>query len=399
MTSPPALVEPELLAWARKNANLEPIAAERKIGIPEGRVVEWESGKVHPTIAQLRKAAKVYRRALAVFFLSEPPGDFDTLRDFRRLSESTKGEWSPALRGEYHRAHFQRDALLDIAEREGELPATTWRLNIEGLADSALAARARTLLQASTSLKKPAPTADEYKHLNYWTNALEEAGVLVMTTEGGEVAIEEMRAFSLYFKEIPVIALNGRDAARGRTFSLIHEYAHLLLHSEGLCDAITEARVTTPNRQLEARCNALAAEILMPADLILATPEVASHEGAWLLGELIECARPYGVSAEAFLRRLTTLGLAELAAYQEFCQKEWDQGATAAEEGSISSERRSSKKRRGSFYYTKARDLGKGYIRQVAGAHRRSTLDSSTAAAYLGVKVGQMEKLAEVAGF
>ena len=44
MTSPPALVEPELLAWALKNANLEPIAAERKIGIPEGRVVEWESG-------------------------------------------------------------------------------------------------------------------------------------------------------------------------------------------------------------------------------------------------------------------------------------------------------------------------------------------------------------------
>lgn len=398
MASLPALVEPELLAWARKSANLEPLAAERKIGIPEGRVAEWESGKVHPTIAQLRIAAKVYSRALAVFFLSEPPRNFETLRDFRRLSEATKGEWSPALHGEYRRAHFQRDALLDIAEREDELPATIWRLNIEGLADSELAARARTLLQASTSLRKPAPKADEYKHLNYWTNALEEAGVLVMTTERGEVATEEMRAFSLYFEEIPVIVLNGKDATRGRTFSLLHEYAHLLLHSEGLCDATTDARATTPNRKLEARCNALAAEILMPADLILATPEVANHEGAWMLGELIECARPYGVGAEAFLRRLTTLGLVELTAYQEFREKQWDEGASAAEGESTSSGGRSSKKGGGSFYYTKARDLGKGYIRQVTGAHRRSTLDSSTAATYLGVKVGQMEKLAEVAG-
>ena len=137
---------------------------------------------MHPTIAQLRSAARVYSRALAVFFLSEPPRNFETLRDFRRLSEATKGEWSPALHGEYRRAHFQRDALLDIAEREDELPATIWRLNIEGLADSELAARARTLLQASTSLRKPAPKADKYKHLNYWTNALEEAGVCLLYT-------------------------------------------------------------------------------------------------------------------------------------------------------------------------------------------------------------------------
>lgn len=39
-----------------------------------------------PTIAQLRKAAEVYKRSLAVFFLSEPPEGFDTLRDFRRLT-------------------------------------------------------------------------------------------------------------------------------------------------------------------------------------------------------------------------------------------------------------------------------------------------------------------------
>ena len=43
-----------------------------------------------------------------------------------------------------------------------------------------------------------------------------------------------MRAFSLYFEDVPVIVLNGADWVRGRLFSLIHEYAHLLLHTSGL---------------------------------------------------------------------------------------------------------------------------------------------------------------------
>lgn len=36
----------------------------------------WEIGEAVPTIAQLRKAAEVYKRSLAVFFLSEPPEGF-----------------------------------------------------------------------------------------------------------------------------------------------------------------------------------------------------------------------------------------------------------------------------------------------------------------------------------
>ena len=40
-----ALVEPSLLFWARKSANLEPLAAARKIGIPEGRVEDRARSK------------------------------------------------------------------------------------------------------------------------------------------------------------------------------------------------------------------------------------------------------------------------------------------------------------------------------------------------------------------
>ena len=271
MPSIPALVEPEMLKWARKSANLTSLAASRKIKVPEGRIEEWETGNVKPTIAQLRDAAKVYRRSLAVFFLAEPPQGFETLRDFRRLSEGGQGEWSAALHAEYRRAHEQRDIVLELTELDDDPPPTEWKLVVPS-DDDALADAARERLRSLADLSAPTPRADEFKHLNYWTNALEEGGVLVMSTEGGEVPVDEMRAFSLYFDEVPVIMLNGADATRGRLFSMLHEYVHLLLHTEGLCDIKTDTRATTPDRQLEARCNTLAAAILMPSAGVLEIP-------------------------------------------------------------------------------------------------------------------------------
>lgn len=356
------------------------------MGVPEGRVDQWEKGERAPTIAELRKASKVYRRPLAVFFLAEPPQGFNTLRDFRRVAGSAAGEWSVALHAEYQRAHAQRDVLLELAELDGQDLVTDWRVPIVG-DDPAIAASARAHLQDQTPLPFPRPSADEYRHLGFWVNALEESGVLVLTTQRGEVEVDEMRAFSLYFDEVPVIMLNGSDATRGRIFSMLHEYVHLLLHTEGLCDMTTDTRARTPNRQLEARCNAIAAEILMPAQAVLTLPLVVNHHVGepWALGDLIDAAKPFGVSVEAFLRRLVTLGRVEMRAYREF---RGDQDAAPTPK------KRSS---RGNFYTTKARDMGKGYVRRVAAAHRQAAIDSNTAATYLDVKVGQIGDLAKAA--
>lgn len=58
-----------------------------------------------------------------------------------------------------------------------------------------------------------------------------------------------MRACSLYLDVLPVIMVNGADAVTGRLFSLLHEYAHLLLHTGGMCDVVTDQRATTPDRR------------------------------------------------------------------------------------------------------------------------------------------------------
>lgn len=212
-----------------------------------------------------------------------------------------------------------------------------------------------------------------------------------MSTARGRVLTAEMRAFSLYFDVLPVIMVNGADSARGRLFSLLHEYAHLLLRTNGLYDTTTDFTAAFPERRLEARCNAIAAAILMPARDVLQRPDVrerTNRQELWTYEALRTAAIPFGVSAEAFLRRLVTLGRVTPAFYQqrrsEFLQAYDEEEAKTRNTG-------------GDWYRNTARDLGKGYVRRIADAYRRRVIDSSTAADYLNVKVGQIDRLADTA--
>lgn len=394
MPSIPAFVEPSVLRWARSTVDLTSIAAARKIQIPEGRVEEWEAGERLPTIAELKRAAKVYKRALGVFYLPEPPQDFDTLRDFRRRPGAEAASWSVDLHAEYRRAHDQRDVLLELHELEDAQPPTVWRDIPAGLSDEELATAARAVLLAAAPFAMPGVTSDRYAHLNAWTAALEVAGVLVFATQGGRVDPNEMTAMSLYFDDVPVIVVNGADWPRGRLFSLLHEFAHLLLHSEGLCDTCRATLSPIPNAQLEVRCNDLAAQILLPRAQVLARAEVIErwdHPTAWDYESLHDAAAPFGVSAEAFLRRLVTLGLSTMDFYEQRRQ------AFLSTYRELESEQRRTRKSSGNFYFTKARDLGNGYVRVVDRARRAELIDRLTAAGMMDAKVSQIDRLAQVA--
>ena len=269
-------------------------------------------------------------------------------------------------------------------------PRATWRLEPLPAEDEQIATAARSILLSQSPLRLPKGTGSKYEHLNTWIAALEEAGVLVMATSGGRVAPAEMRAFSLYYDVLPVIMVNGSDAARGRLFSLLHEYAHLLLHTGGLCDTVTDTKATDPDRMLEARCNAIAAATLMPREQVLSSPQVIGRQtepASWDYQSLRDAASVFGVSAETFARRLLTLGRIDQAFYQarrvEFVE------AYLRDEGQTTTG--------GNWYRNTARDLGKGFVRRIADAHQRRVIDSYTAATFLNVKVDQIARLAEMA--
>ena len=103
-----AHVKGELLVWARNSLRMGLEEAAERLGIPPERLAAWESGLEKATINQLRKAARVYKRPLAVFFLSEPPMDFDAPPDFRISAEQAEPAFPPELLAGIRLAHYRR---------------------------------------------------------------------------------------------------------------------------------------------------------------------------------------------------------------------------------------------------------------------------------------------------
>ncbi len=310
---PRALVTPEVLAWARREAGFDPELAANKLAVKPDRLVQWESGEDRPTIPQLLKLSEIYKRNPAIFYLPEPPHQAAALHDFRRLPASGIESLSPGLRYEIRLATTRRAVLLSVAGAdalETRLPPVPLDTTGPEAAATAIRAHLGITLDEQKTWRRP---DIGFRH---WRDALERIGVLVFQTT--RVDVKEMRGFSLVEPMLPAILLNGADAHAGRTFSLLHELCHLILRDGGLClPGNHNSQVESPDH--EVLCNRIAGAVLVPSESLLAAPIVRSGTARqnWGDDDLAALAREYSVSREAILRRLLILGRTSDRFYRE----------------------------------------------------------------------------------
>lgn len=309
-----AIVEAEVIRWARESAGLNLEEAAKKARVKTEQLAAWEDSEARPTINQMRRIAHACKRPLAVFFLPEPPRDFQALRDFRRLPEAEAKRLSAELRFEVRLAHARRETALEMYEFMGtEPPLFSLRTS---LADNPEEVGLGIRRAAGVSLEMQVAWGDPRVAFNEWRAALERAGVLVFQASG--VDTEEMRGFSLADRPLAVVVVNVRDAYAGRTFSMFHELAHIMLDTGGLCDLEEHRDDASREQQVEVFCNRVAAAALMPRAALLGEQVVLRNQGAreWPDDDTRRLARRYGVSREALLRRLLALGRVSAAHYQ-----------------------------------------------------------------------------------
>lgn len=107
-----------------------------------------------------------------------------------------------------------------------------------------------------------------------------------------------------------VIRINRHDPAKRQRFSVAHELAHFLLHSDQIGNGIEDDvlyRSSLSDRR-EAQANRLAADILMPDDLVRQQVEAAHEKG---VGDLVLfLAEEFAVSESAMRIKLDQLGVA-----------------------------------------------------------------------------------------
>lgn len=371
-----ALVEPSLLQWARKSAGFSLSEAAVKIGVDLAVIERWEAGSSKPTFAQLRKAATVYKRPLAVFYLSEPPTDFQPLRDYRTHSGDRPIALSPELHLRIRETQNIRENALELAELADEPIEPVPRVSAETARDpERFGETLRGLLNVNLATQRT--WTGEYDALKGWVEAVERIGVLV--SQAGGVEVEEFRALSLPFETLPVIVVNPKDSPRARVFSLLHELAHVLLRQGGLCDL--EGRGLYAD--LEIFCNAVAAAALMPKEAFLAEPVVRDAPRAfapWDPSVVQSIGRKYSVSEEAALRRLLTLGKTTRAHYEER-RAELRRIVPRETEGGPP------------VHIRRLSELGPRFVGLALEAYDSGAINISDLSSYLGLKVRHIEPL------
>lgn len=300
-----AIIKHDLLIWARENIGLDIEDAAKKIGVKPERLRQWENGEKKPTVKQLRKVSQVYKRPLAVFYLPEVPKSFSPMKDFRTLPEVAVKPYSPNLRIEIELAIKRRSLALEMAKEIGE-ELRNFNASAQ-LSDNPerVAETARELIRVNH--KKQPRWSTEYASFREWCRGIEQLGILVFQTDN--VPVEEKRGFLIYDNPLPSIVINSKEHPYGKTFTLLHEFAHFLLNRSDLFNEGKHRNPISFQRKAEVFCNHVAGAILVPEQRLLSDSLVLDKEphDTWTDDELRRLSKKYAASPEVILRRLLIL--------------------------------------------------------------------------------------------
>ena len=376
-----ALVQPDVLRWARESAAYDIEGAAKRLQVKPERLAEWESGTRRPTLKQLRKVATIYRRPFAALFRSKPPPLADPILDFRLGSEGDGKKLSPALAREIRRARFRQRVAIDLSEESEESTSPIFDLAITSDQSPEAAAQVlRSFLGIDLQKQKMWPHGRET--FNNWRDSFEQASVLVF--QSANVEATEMRGFSLASEVLPAIVVNRKDAYAGKVFTLFHELTHLAKGLAGMCD------LGDNNDNEETYCNAVASEALVPTSDFQYDPPQAHDESVRIT------ARKYGVSEEVIWRRLLDLGSITRGQYRAKRKMLAERFDSAAEE---ERQRRRLKGGGGPPPSREAVSLGgRYYTGLVMSALNNGNITSADAAEYMGVRAKHFDQVLREVG-
>ncbi|RAS34048.1 Zn-dependent peptidase ImmA, M78 family [Pseudomonas sp. URMO17WK12:I5] len=255
-----ALINPDILRWARSRARLSTGSLAKSLGTSEDNLIAWEEGAKRPTFKQAMSYAHHTHVPFGYLYLSSPPEETLPLPDLRTIN-GREPSYSLALkdtiRWAMERQEWYRDWLKLQGYTENKLVG---RFAIQDGVGSVVG-DIRKSLQIPEIPKRG--SFDEY--FSSLVTRIEAAGILVMRNSivnnntSRPLSVDEFRGFAISDALAPVIFINTADCPEARLFTLGHELAHIWIGESGVSDAEPSNR-----RQEEVFCNAVAAELLTP---------------------------------------------------------------------------------------------------------------------------------------
>jgi Zn-dependent peptidase ImmA (M78 family) len=348
-------VKPQMLRWAWERAGFD-LDKLAKL-IPQ--LPSWYQEESRPTLKQVESFAKATRAPVGYLFLDTPPVEAVPIPDLRTVGGGRLERPSPDLLDTLYLCQQRQEWYRDYVRGIGEtpLPFVGSARTADGVAT--IAAAMRQALSFESGDRRRAPTWTEA--LRMFIDRADSLGVMVMVTgvvgnsNYRKLDADEFRGFALSDDMAPLVFINGADTEAAQMFTLAHELAHLWLGESALSDV---APWSSPSQGIEAWCNNVAAEFLVPLEDL----RVEYRSGAAAREELERLARVFKVSTLVILRRIHDAGGMGRREFETTYEEEEDR-LRAIPRGSG-----------GDFYLTQAARVGKRFARALVA----STLEGQT---------------------
>lgn len=353
---------PDVLDWAASQAgtNLSALAAR----VSKRGASKIEEGQL--TDAQALKFSKLAGVPFGYLFLAHPPNaralpiaDFRTPKDADALDRNFYEVYDDIVfKQAWYKEYLKAigAASLDFVGRFANSQSSA-----EKIADDI-----RQTLGISGKAVATLRNADE--HFSYLAERCENVGIMVF--KNGIVANNthrplserQFRGFVLSDDLAPMIFINGADFPAAWVFTLSHELAHIWFGESGVSDTATKS-----SNASERRCNAIAAELLVPSKVFR---DVWAQSVADAFRRIDRARLVFKVSALVIARKALDEGL--------ISQHEYDAVLVRSKNASKSREG-------GDFYRTLSTRNSRTFAKRVASLAASGTLTYREAGRLLNV--------------
>jgi len=382
-------INPQVLIWARETAGLSVEEAAEKLGMKDTsrataaeKLLQYETGQRAPGQTTLQKAASVYRRPLIAFYMAQPPKRGDRGEDFRTHSGSVSardnGTLDALLRDVKARQQMLRQVLEDEEEAR-KLPFVGSTSIARGSKE--VAASLRVVLEVSEEQQRQnrGPTG----LFGLLRSAAERIGVFVLLlgdvgSHHSDIGEDVFRGFALVDDVAPFVVVNDNDAIAARSFTLIHELAHIWLGVSGVSGPLRNMS----GNVIERFCNDVAGEFLLPPDSIPDLSNLTKSNMNVVMSTVERIAAAWNVSEPAVAYRFARSGwITSGVATQLFTMfaDRWRREKQHAREARRPNESGPS------YYVVRRHRLGSALLGVVRRALQGETLTHTRAAKILGV--------------
>jgi len=365
------------LYTCRQRMNLNPSQVENLTGISANQIIDWENSIGVPTLENLETLAKHYRCPVGYFFIDEPPALYTEAVNFRGLSKDKIESLSYTSRLRIDEFIILVETLADIV-KELSIPnnpdISEAHLNddIKGIVE-----KERKAFGFTSEIREQWITPNDA--FDFWKNTIEARGVYVISLG---LIVNEVRGASKWDNESPPAILvnkNDKESATGRTFTLLHEWAHLMLREPGIiCDFIGFEE----KAEIEHFANKFAAEMMVSKGELrqyLETKGLYKYKSRWGDVDIDTVKHHFKVSRDVIAISIENLKLAPNGFYMTK-RAQWDKRKPYFSGPPIHRLGKTKVRRR-------YQELGKPFSNIISDAYMNSSISMTSLSRILGMKV------------